>query len=59
MPSHTGHHIYRCTPATRNRAYHGGHVARQARPVEEFGKGARRAFDPATVQVTWNQPDAA
>jgi hypothetical protein len=20
------------------------------------GKGARRAFDPATVQVTWNQP---
>jgi hypothetical protein len=22
------------------------------------GKGARRAFDPATVQVTWNQPDA-
>ena len=36
MPSHTGHHIYRCTPATRNRAYHGGHVARQAGPVEEF-----------------------
>ena len=36
MPSHTGHHIYRCTPATRNRAYHGGHVARQAEPVEEF-----------------------
>ena len=23
------------------------------------GKGARRAFDPATVQVAWNQPDAA
>ena len=36
MPSHTGHHIYRCTPATRNRAYHGGHVARQAEPVETF-----------------------
>jgi site-specific DNA recombinase len=36
MPSHTGHHIYRCTPATRNRAYHSGHVARQAGPVEEF-----------------------
>jgi site-specific DNA recombinase len=36
MPSHTGHHIYRCTPATRNRAHHGGHVARQAEPVETF-----------------------
>jgi site-specific DNA recombinase len=36
MPSHTGHHIYRCTPPTRNRAYHGGHVARQAGLVEEF-----------------------
>ena len=36
MPSHTGHHIYRCTPATRNRAYQGPHVARQAVPVEEF-----------------------
>jgi site-specific DNA recombinase len=36
MPSHTGHHIYRCTPATRNRAYGGGHVARQAEPVETF-----------------------
>jgi hypothetical protein len=23
------------------------------------GKGAPRAFDPATVQVAWNQPDAA
>jgi site-specific DNA recombinase len=23
------------------------------------GKGARRAFDPATVQVAWNQPDPA
>jgi site-specific DNA recombinase len=36
MPSHTGHHIYRCAPASRNRAYSGGHVARQAAPVEEF-----------------------
>ena len=36
MPSHTGHHIYRCAPATRNRAYSGPHVARQAVPVEEF-----------------------
>ena len=36
MPSHTGHHIYRCTPATRNRSYPGGHVARQAGPVEMF-----------------------
>jgi len=36
MPSHTGHHIYRCTPATRNRAYQGTHVARQAVPVEGF-----------------------
>ena len=36
MPSHTGHHVYRCTPATRNRAYSGTHVARQAVPVEEF-----------------------
>jgi hypothetical protein len=23
------------------------------------GRGARRPFDPATVAVTWNQPDAA
>jgi hypothetical protein len=23
------------------------------------GRGAPRAFDPATVQVTWNQPDTA
>ena len=36
MPSHTGHHIYRCAPGTRNRAYPGPHVARQAVPVEEF-----------------------
>ena len=36
MPSHTGHHIYRAHPATRNRAYSGPHAARQAVPVEEF-----------------------
>ena len=36
MPSHIGHHIYRCAPATRNHAYAGGHVARQAAPVEDF-----------------------
>ena len=23
------------------------------------GRGARRPFDPATVKVTWRQPDAA
>jgi DNA invertase Pin-like site-specific DNA recombinase len=36
MPSHTGQRIYRCTPATRNRDWPGGHVARQAGPVEEL-----------------------
>jgi hypothetical protein len=36
MPSHTGHHIYRCAPATRDEAFKSGHVARQAAPVEEF-----------------------
>ena len=36
MPSHTGHRIYRCTPATRNRDWPGGHVARQAGPVDAF-----------------------
>ncbi|HEY2519778.1 MAG TPA: hypothetical protein VGJ19_06675 [Streptosporangiaceae bacterium] len=36
LPSHTGHHVYRCSPATRNRTWRGGHVARQAVPVEEF-----------------------
>ena len=51
MPSHTGHHIYRCTPATRNRSYAGGHVARQARPVEEF-------IDKLVV-ARLSRPDAA
>jgi site-specific DNA recombinase len=50
-PSHTGYHIYRCTPATRNRAYHGGHVARQAGPVEEF-------IDKLVV-ARLSRPDAA
>lgn len=36
MPSHTGRYIYRCAPATRNEAFTGGHVARQAVPVDEF-----------------------
>jgi site-specific DNA recombinase len=35
-PSHTGRHVYRCTPVTRNRAWAGGHVARQAAPAEDF-----------------------
>ncbi len=36
MPSHTGHHIYRCAPPGRNMTFTGGHVARRAAPVEEF-----------------------
>jgi site-specific DNA recombinase len=36
MPSHTGRSIYRCAPASRNEDYSGGHVARQAAPVEDF-----------------------
>jgi hypothetical protein len=36
MPLHTGRYIYRCAPATRDRDYSGGHVARQAAPVEAF-----------------------
>jgi len=36
MPSHTGHHIYRCAPATKNTGWGGGHVARQAAPVQDF-----------------------
>ena len=51
MPSHTGHHIYRCTPATRNRAYAGGHVARQAEPVETFVE--------KLVVARLSRPDAA
>jgi DNA invertase Pin-like site-specific DNA recombinase len=34
--SHTGRHIYRCIPVSRDPAWAGGHVARQAAPVEEF-----------------------
>ena len=51
MPSHTGHHIYRCTPATRNRASPGGHVARQAAPVEDFTE--------KLVIARLSRPDAA
>jgi site-specific DNA recombinase len=36
MPNHRTYRIYRCAPATRNRDWTGGHVARQAEPVEEF-----------------------
>jgi site-specific DNA recombinase len=51
MPSHTGHHIYRCAPATRNTEYRGGHVARQAAPVE--------AFIEKAVIARLSRPDAA
>ena len=27
--------------------------------LQSPGRGARREFDPATVRVTWRQPDAA
>jgi site-specific DNA recombinase len=36
MISHTGHHIYRCGGPGRDASYPGGHVARQAAPVEDF-----------------------
>ncbi|MGI8449886.1 MAG: recombinase family protein, partial [Streptosporangiaceae bacterium] len=36
MISHTGHHIYRCGGPGRDASYGGGHVARQAGPVEDF-----------------------
>ena len=36
MPNHTTERIYRCQPPTRNRSWDGGHVARQAGPVEDF-----------------------
>jgi site-specific DNA recombinase len=36
QPSHTGQRVYRCLPLTRNRDWEGGHVARQAEPVEDF-----------------------
>jgi site-specific DNA recombinase len=51
MPSHTGHHIYRCTPVTRNRDWAGGHVARQAAPVQDF--------ITALVTGRLSRPDAA
>jgi hypothetical protein len=51
MPSHTGHHIYRCAPATRNQAWRDGHVARQAAPVE--------AFIEKLVIARLSRPDAA
>jgi DNA invertase Pin-like site-specific DNA recombinase len=51
MPSHTGHHIYRCAPPGRGTAHQAGHVARQAAPVE--------AFIERTVIARLSQPDAA
>jgi hypothetical protein len=36
MPNHTTQRIYRCQPPTRNRDWDGGHVARQAGPVEDY-----------------------
>jgi DNA invertase Pin-like site-specific DNA recombinase len=51
MPSHTGHRIYRCAPPGRDQAYAGGHVARQAAPVEEFIK--------KLVVARLSRPDAA
>jgi len=50
MPSHTGHHIYRCSPPGRDSGYH-GHVGRQAAPVEEFIE--------RTVIARLSAPDAA
>ena len=42
MPSHTGHHIYRCTPATRNRAYSGGACGAAGRAGGGVHREARR-----------------
>jgi DNA invertase Pin-like site-specific DNA recombinase len=50
MPSHTGHHIYRCAPPGRDPGHH-GHVARQAAPVETFIERA--------VVARLSAPDAA
>jgi site-specific DNA recombinase len=36
MPNHRGQRVYRCQPPTRNRDWDGGHVARQAAPVEDY-----------------------
>ena len=36
MPNHRAQRVYRCQPPTRNREWDGGHVARQAGPVEDF-----------------------
>ncbi|MGH3302240.1 MAG: zinc ribbon domain-containing protein, partial [Streptosporangiaceae bacterium] len=51
MPSHTGHHIYRCAPPGRSTSFTGGHVARRAAPVEEFTERA--------VIARLSRPDAA
>jgi hypothetical protein len=36
MPNHQTQRVYRCQPQTRNRDWDGGHIARQAEPVEDF-----------------------
>jgi site-specific DNA recombinase len=64
MPSHTGHYIYRCAPATRNRAWTAGHVARQAAQVEDFITDVviRRLSRPDAVDlvaVSEGGPDVA
>lgn len=51
MPSHTGHHIYRCAPPGRDGAFAGGHVARRAAIVEDFVQRA--------VIARLSRPDAA
>ncbi|MGH3304371.1 MAG: recombinase family protein [Streptosporangiaceae bacterium] len=51
MPSHTGHHIYRCAPPGRSTSFTGGHVARRAAPVEDFIERA--------VIARLSRPDAA
>jgi DNA invertase Pin-like site-specific DNA recombinase len=55
MPNHRGYRVYRCAPATRNRDWKGGHVSRQAVPVEEFIEKlviARLSRDDAADLVT-------
>jgi site-specific DNA recombinase len=51
MPSHTGHHIYRCAPPGRDASFTSGHVARRAAPVEDLVERA--------VIARLSRPDAA
>ena len=59
MPSHTGHHIYRCLPVSRNRDWTGGHVARQAKPVEDFIVDVVIGGCPAPTPWTCSTPRKA